>query len=402
MSLWASLRTNGCQTVLTDLVRLYGDSAGRLLSQVLYWHTPDAHGKPRMWFKDQDETLWASFSAQEWQDQTGLTRWKFYRAMDLLEEQGVIYRASMHRNRLKTTCLRLNQEELERQLIAGELNEAQAALAKFANLKMQKQESTLCLSNIETGLEINPCGPSAPLGQGSLTPDQGQGTPLVKTGNFETPEMEEIQTEETSKFLAEAETSAVKIGSHASLDLPQGPVEKKMSSAKEVLGLLNSKKNEKSDAVSGIGGLALLWKKRMSDHTPEFVKPLSGKETGQLRNVLKAVGPELATEAVEFVMANWSAFCWEIKTSKADKRTFSIPDPGYFSYHYEVALQLIAKKKSPPTPPGSPKKKETCTMPVTSAPAAPAAEVDTSPPETDLAKQQAVMDQLAAILKSKG
>jgi hypothetical protein len=175
-------------------------------------------------------------------------------------------------------------------------------------------------------------------------------------------------------------------------------VEEYMPTAKEVLAGLQSKKAA-ATVPTGVNGLALLWKKRMTDHTPEYVKDLTDKERGQLRHVLKALGPERATEAVEFVMEYWNTFRTEVRDMKGVEHPPSIPNPGFFLQHYEVALQLIAKKKTPPAALGSPVTKEPCTMPVISSPPK---TTKPSAPMPTAEDAQAAMDKLDAILKSKG
>lgn len=416
MTFWSDIQKRGGSYVLHEFERVFQDvNVGRLLSQLVYWYSEGKDGLVRARVIHEEKT-WVVRTAKEWQQDTGLSEWKLRAAVNKLRDLGLIELAMFPYQRALIRHIRLDLPRLV-QLIAENdareelLAEQAASTPPGGNLKggmMESQPLYIKKELLET-CTASPVPPEAaelgahPLTYGQATPNPG----LENPAKFQTPKMEELQEPENPSVEishTEAKNSKIKQGSLASPDLSQGPVEKNdMSSAKEVLLTFSNKKID-TQAVSGINGLVMLWKKRMTDHTPEFVKELTGKQTGQLKHVLKALDPARASEAVEFVMANWTAFTWEVGTAKGISKRPTLPDPGFFCSHYEVALQLIAKKKSSSSTPGSPKSKETCTMPVTSSPTAVVKplEGDAHVPETDLAKQQAVMDKLAAALKSKG
>jgi hypothetical protein len=99
-------------------------------------------------------------------------------------------------------------------------------------------------------------------------------------------------------------------------------------------------------------------------------------------------------------MDYWNTFRVEVRDLKGVPHPPNLPDPGFLLQHYEVALQLIAKKKAASPPLGSLEKKETCTMPVASPPPK-VVEKSSLPKPTQDDVAQTIAD-LEAILKSKG
>lgn len=101
---------------------------------------------------------------------------------------------------------------------------------------------------------------------------------------------------------------------------------------------------QKDSPASGVMGLKLGWKKNQPE-TLGFQKELTAKEVGQLKHVHKALGDQ-AQGVMVWALANWSTFAAEVGALKGLAGVPSIPHVGFFSAHYEVAVNQMSKPKA--------------------------------------------------------
>lgn len=77
-----------------DVKRIYIDMAddlvaGVLLSQIIYWHLPDQHGKSKLRVKHEGH-YWIAKQRAEWWDECRITEKQYDRAAGILEDKGII------------------------------------------------------------------------------------------------------------------------------------------------------------------------------------------------------------------------------------------------------------------------------------------------------------------------
>lgn len=113
--------------------------------------------------------------------------------------------------------------------------------------------------------------------------------------------------------------------------------------------ILKGMQTRKPQTGTGIKSLEIVWKKTLGRETESYVKPLTGKEVGQLKHVHKALG-EKAVETLEWALTNWQAFTYAVSEAKGIgvQLIGAQPTCGFFCLHYDVAVQSIAGKKAKP------------------------------------------------------
>lgn len=97
-----------------DFKKIYVDIAGDLiaglmLSQIIFWYLPDKYGNSKMRVK-KDGYDWIAKSNSEWYDEIRITEWQAPRALNILEEKGIIEKKLYKFNGAPTIHIRLIQE----------------------------------------------------------------------------------------------------------------------------------------------------------------------------------------------------------------------------------------------------------------------------------------------------
>jgi hypothetical protein len=110
-------------------------------------------------------------------------------------------------------------------------------------------------------------------------------------------------------------------------------------SAKEMLQQF--KQGQTETKVGGVLAMKTTWKKLQPEHLG-FQKELTAKELGQLKNVHKALGDQ-ALEVMRWALTNWQKFTSEVGAAKGLAQQPVNPHVGYFSAHYDVAVNLMNK-----------------------------------------------------------
>jgi hypothetical protein len=312
MTLWKELSERGANYVLHELEDLVGATAGRLLSQLLYWHTPDKAGNSRMHAR-QDEAMWVARTKAQWQEDINLSEWKFRAALDRLVGLGLVIKGDYHYKRVRTLHLRLDISRLTDMVAEKDIQqELQEALSE--NLTMYHEETS----------------------------------PLS------------IKTKDSKKDLKQAEPPAIQ--TH-----PQPPLEQTGETDVATLTeILQKPKTVKATPVIVTSSyLCLLWKKRMGDIVEGFVKDPTGKDRGQMAMYLKKVGPQAAIEGLEYAFQHWVRFTWAAREAKGFATVPAQPVIGFLLAHHDVLLQLIAKDKAEAASWVSPVVDKPSIMPVT-------------------------------------
>lgn len=123
--------------------------------------------------------------------------------------------------------------------------------------------------------------------------------------------------------------------------------EQAMPSVTDILKNHEQKKSQLPTGKPTPSSLALLWKKRVAVlGEGGYVKDLTGKEVGQLKHLLKALGDK-SYEVVDWALQNWATFSWEARQQKGLTSAPTAPIVGFLLEHHEVAVQLIAPAAKP-------------------------------------------------------
>jgi hypothetical protein len=103
--------------------------------------------------------------------------------------------------------------------------------------------------------------------------------------------------------------------------------------------------------IEGIGfnSMVMLWKKRMSLYTPNFVKELTGVEKGQLKHAYKTLGED-ALPVLDRVLSDWGEFANAVAVEK-NEQVSKLPTCGSFCKHFEIGLHLLKTPKKAPVAP---------------------------------------------------
>lgn len=120
--------------------------------------------------------------------------------------------------------------------------------------------------------------------------------------------------------------------------------EQAMTSIQDILKNHEEKKAKTPEGKATSSSVALLWKKRAAAlGDGGYVKDLTGKEVGQLKHLVKALGDQTHA-VVDWAMQNWPVFSWEVRQGKGLSSAPAVPVVGFLLEHHEIAVQLIAPK----------------------------------------------------------
>lgn len=118
--------------------------------------------------------------------------------------------------------------------------------------------------------------------------------------------------------------------------------EQAMPSVTDILKNHEEKKAKAPTGKASPSSLALLWKKRVALlGEGGYVKDLTGKEVGQLKHLVKALGDQ-SNQVVDWALQNWPSFAWEVKSKKGLSSAPDTPVVGFLVQYHDVAVQLIA------------------------------------------------------------
>lgn len=329
MSLWKELYKRGKSHVLHELERVLGNAnAGRLLSQLIYWYSEGKDGAMRARVVHEDK-VWVAFTREEWCADTGLTEWRLRDAISVLEQKGLIERKMFKYQRAMVRHIHLDMEAV---IILIAENDAREEL--------QNEQTS------QGGCE-------------NLTGGVRKSHPYYKPRD-----LEEIYTApEKPPGLQKYESQ------HPSLITGKDQTSKPTPDAimKDVSTLKGFKLPEKTskELKEGVGILSLYWKKRMAEYTGGYVKPLVGKQIGELKYLLRDLGMELAMKLIAFAFDNWAPFVVKVKIVKGVHNAPEQPATWFLHVHHDVLMQLIAQKNPPTKSSGSPSKPKPVTIPST-------------------------------------
>ena len=98
-----------------DFKKIYVDIAGDLiaglmLSQIVFWYLPDKNGNSKMRVR-KDGYDWIAKSNAEWYDEIRITEWQAPRALNILEEKGIIEKRLYKFDGAPTIHIRLIQDK---------------------------------------------------------------------------------------------------------------------------------------------------------------------------------------------------------------------------------------------------------------------------------------------------
>lgn len=283
-----------------EYVQVTGDLASAcLLSQIVYWHRPDKNGKTRLRVF-RDGKLWAADRVSKWTVACQISEGQYKRAVKNLTQLGLVEHAIYKFAGITVPHFALNHQAFA-EALAGVFDEV--TTAKTAEPPQPKQPD--------------------PFGQNDLTTS-------VKTA-------EPYSTKISTKISTEISVAA-------------DAAEENMN---ELNSVLENHMKKKGQVIPG-EHLAITWKKRYSSQYGGWHQELSTKDMALLKKLKELLG-EKAVEVVEFVLANWGKFCWQVKGDKGLTTSPEKPIIGYLFSHYGVALQLIAvKEEQPVLPPPKP------------------------------------------------
>jgi hypothetical protein len=280
----------------TEYFDLLGDiNATLVMSQIHYWYMPNSLGQSKLRvFKD--KKWWLAKTADEWWEETRLSKRQVERALQLLVAAGMIEVAVYRFNGSPT-----------RHIVCDVLSRV--------SLKERLSFSPVGAFQIPSG-----CEPIHPQVQ-SLTETTSETTEEIKEADAQTPQP------------------------HIGVIKPHKE-EQDMATAKELIASMKTKTGAQAGKVTP-SALGMRWKKLLSAEG-EYVKELTGKQLGQLKQLHTALGDQALT-VLNYAVENWSAFCWEVRSAKALKDTPNKPDIGFLQMYHDVAVQLIAKKGTAPS-----------------------------------------------------
>lgn len=284
-------------------LRLFpGDlNTAALLSQIFYWYRPSKNTGLSKLRVSKGGVWWLVKSSKNWESEVGLTSDQSRRSLSVLRDMGIITTQVMGYAGAPTLHLRFS-------FIVGKQT-------------LKSPEQVLTLSGVSL--------PISGISQMHL-PNSPDASGIFSKSNTETTTQTTTQT--TNAMNAQDILQAKKQGT------PGKP------------------ENLKTEA-KGPTALALLWKKRVSLEEGGFVKPLTGKQVGQLKHVHAALGDK-AMPVLDWCLQNWITFLLAVRAAKGLSTFPEKPDTGFFCSYYDIAINCIAKaeaKKSPPalvvTPP---------------------------------------------------
>ncbi|NOQ30282.1 MAG: hypothetical protein GQ570_04070 [Helicobacteraceae bacterium] len=119
------------------------------------------------------------------------------------------------------------------------------------------------------------------------------------------------------------------------MDIPKG------QKAKDVIAkFANGKSPTDYKTPSVVGRMEKIWK----ENKEGFTKSWTGKERGQVKHFINAVGSNQAEKVFTKILSSWVAFAGKVKQLKAIKTVPPVPDLGFMLKYAEIAVNLDIKK----------------------------------------------------------
>jgi hypothetical protein len=300
-------------------------NAGILLTRILWWYQPSQENqdpkyphKLRVW---KDGYWWLAKERKQWWKECCLTAKEFDGSVKKLKEIGIVI-TEVHRfNNLTTTHLRVDFDVLAKLMV-----DYSPELPKGAFQNSQIGDST--------GIPKK----CIPLTEKTTKNKDIEGFSDAKTTPTPYP-LSEVQIGKAKGKIEIKKFNKLGLGKPA-------PLGENMATATDVLAKHSQKKLEALQAVpqaTGVSVLVTRWKQH-SGAVGGFAKALTGKESGQLKHLLKGAGPQ-AIPVIDYAWAHWDKFCSKAKSAKDLDHAPSQPHIGFLVAHYELILQLIAKSK---------------------------------------------------------
>jgi hypothetical protein len=305
-------------------------SCAVFLSQLVYWHGKGEDGKPRYNIHDHQGNFWLAKSFKDWHKETGITRDKFLRALEILRYRGIIATAIMRFMGSPTLHVRFLALNGRRETITAE--------------QIMKDHVLLSANHLPTTANAN-----------------------AEACNFTTETTTETTTEnEPAVPLAHAKaTTATTTKSTPGAVLPTPPTPpfptgNELASANGVLELAYEEQAVKEAGYpSKNSALVSLWQDTHHGITGKFQVNLTGKEKGQLKKIADLIGPD-TSKVIRWALENWETFGYQAKYMHGLGSFPQAPKVAFLLGHADVAYAVYQKRmaKNYIAPEGAPKKKE--------------------------------------------
>jgi hypothetical protein len=303
--------------VRPEYVKFTGASAAMLLSQIVYWFSNNRLRVKR------DGRLWLAKTREELAAECGLSLDQYKRAIKKLKELELVQVEAHMWNGFRTSFIWLDQQRLA---------------------------------------QITPTGRvvSAPTGRGRLhrpitettaeTTDREQQTRLASQEQKRVGEAQEQVREKKPRAIADwvAERPVL-----AEQRAGRYTAQEWLMKASEILKRHQEQAGLRAPPRAGVNSLAIAWKKAVAGDGGDFVKDLTQKELGQLKQLMAKVGSD-TPQLIAWALPHWPDFAFSVRHQKDLKSSPSEPHLGFLLAHHDVAmnlyLQSIAEPKSEPKP----------------------------------------------------
>lgn len=328
------------QTQIIFTKRIYVEIAGSLhagvlLSRILWWYQPSEESPefPHKLRRNIKGVWWLVKKRTDWWKECCLTEYEYDGAIKRLQALKIVV-AEIHLDwdGKTKTHLRVDFDVL-RKMIDAHLSELEnTQFPESDNVQFQNEE----ISN--SGIGQLPIPYSNKNTYTKNTTENIKGFSDAKTTPTPYP-LSEVQIGKAKGKIEIKKFNKLGLGKPA-------PLGENMVTATDVLAKHSQKKLEALQAVpqaTGVSVLATRWKQH-SGAVGGFAKALTGKESGQLKHLLKGAGPQ-AIPVIDYAWGYWDKFCSKAKSAKDLDHAPSQPHIGFLVAHYELILQLIAKSK---------------------------------------------------------
>ncbi len=325
-------KSNGVVLVRARYTEIFGAAAGTLLSQIVYWFKPGAFGKSKLTISKNDR-LWLAKRRQDWADECGLSPRQYDTAVSRLISEGVVEKRVWRFRGNPTVHLHLNEARLNYLLGDMEITNVSDPIPVPA------------ISYTETTAETTAESEALAAAPQEMESEAKKSKEAV----------EEAGTGATKSEKAGAEK---KFATENSLLAPHKLVAERtaedwIAEAKEILEVYRSKDVPPKVAKLATHALAMAWKRHIHEVCGGFVKDLTGKDLGQLKQLLQKLG-DASPYALQYAIRNWGKVCFEAKSVKGLSAAPEKPHIGFILAHHDVVMNLmnnsvqsIAKKVVP-------------------------------------------------------
>lgn len=271
--------------------------AAMMLSRIYFWHQPDKKGNSRLRVVKNGRN-WLVKSNTHWAEELRFTRSQTNRCLSKLRDLGLI----------KTELHKFQGVPTLHILYTGQMH-----------------------PHVQPG-----CTPTCNEVPVDVQPVAHQGATLY-TVNTDS----ENDSDNTQLASEVADTEVPEVPPEFSGGEKVGEVGEVMN-AQDILKALKEK--QAIQTGSGIKAATLLWKKRtaLEGH---WVKDLTGKEVGQLKHALTALG-EPAIKVLDHALQNWQKFAMAVSVAKGVPPAMN-PDCGFFCKYSDVAFLQWKKQGQP-------------------------------------------------------